>query len=493
MSSIIRSAGGKDLRPIGHLGMYEIRVASSRLSSALSYLRTAGSVELVEREGIALPMDTIPNDPYFPTGPGSQLGGEWGSYTTHAPAAWDLSTGSSSAVVAVIDSGIASGHPDLAGRLVAGYNVLDGTSNTDDTYGHGTEVAGVIAAATNNATGVAGYCWNCLLMPVKVYTDANGGTYANLATGMQWAVDHGARVLNISLGGTVQSSVLDDAVAYARNAGAVVIVAAGNSGCNCPTYPADSPGAIAVAASDQNDTLYSYSNFGSWVDVAAPGQNLTTWLTDPFTGQQYGYAPVGGTSMAAPVVAGIAGLLYSLVPKATGSQVEGWLSTTTSPVQGANSVGDGRVDAYNALLAAGGQPLPSPSPSPSPSSSPSPSPSPLPSPSPSPSQTPSPSPTPTPTPTPGLVTSTFNGAINTKNTSRTYSLAIGAGTANASLSFSKCGSLTLQLNDSIGNTVGTASGPSIVALFATVGAGSYTYVVSGVGKCNFSLTVTAPK
>src|SRR5439155_18457372 len=183
----------------------------------------------------------------------------------------------------------------------------------------------------------------------------------------------------------------------------VVVAAAGNSGRDGPTYPSASPGAIAVAASDQFDNLMTYSNFGSWVQVAAPTGDITTWLV--YNGQPYSYAPVGGTSISAPAVSGIVALMFSVDPAATPDQIKSALFSSVDPITGLTQGGSpvsvqyGRVNAYNALLALGtSAPPPSPSPSLTPGPSPSPSPSQSPSPSPSPSTSPSPNPAPSPSP-----------------------------------------------------------------------------------------------
>jgi thermitase len=165
-------------------------------------------------------------------------------------------------------------------------------------------------------------------MPVKI-TNSGSATYGDMASGIVWAADHGARVINVSYAGTSSSSTLDSAVAYAMNHGAIVVASAGNSGCNCPTYPASSPGAIAVAASDQRDGLETYSNWGPWVQVAAPAGDITTTLI--FNGVPYTYAPAGGTSISAPVVAGILRLMLSYDPTATPTQLKNALFSMLIP------------------------------------------------------------------------------------------------------------------------------------------------------------------
>jgi thermitase len=485
-----RSVDATEIGAIDELAIHILSVTDHAVDDVTKALERFTNVQYVEPDFVADAQDVIPNDPYFPwSGSGVIYGGQWGDGLTQAPKAWDLTTGSSNVIVAVVDSGIDAAHPDLAGRVIAGTSIIGGS--TVDTHGHGEEVAGVISTNTDNALGVAGYCWNCLLMPVKI-SGTGTATYSDLSSGIIWAANHGARVINVSYGGTSRSSTLDAAVQYATDHGAIVVASAGNSGCNCPNYPAASPGAVGVAASDQFDNLMTYSNYGSWVEVAAPTGDITTTLKDPKTGAPYGYAPIGGTSISAPVVSGILALMFSLDPSATPAAVEQTLFSTTDPITGVTQAGlpvsveYGRANAYSALLAMAGVATPSPTPLPSPSSSTSPTVSP------SPSAAPGPSPSPTVSASPTLVTTTFSGAVNRKNGSRTFSIAIGTGTADAALSFAKCRSLGLALKGSDGTVVGSSTGPSVVTLDTSVAGGSYAYTVSGTDQCSFTLTVTVP-
>src|SRR5262249_42594772 len=160
-------------------------------------------------------------------------------------------------------------------QLVAGYDVLNGSTDTSSGAGnHGTYVAGAAGLAADNGSGNAGYCPRCRVMPVQVGTDS-GATYGNMATGLIWAADHGARVANLSWAGTSASATLASAVAYARSKGVVVFAAAGNSNCDCPTYPAATPGVLGVAGVANSGSKAGDSNFGSWVAIAAPEGNMT--------------------------------------------------------------------------------------------------------------------------------------------------------------------------------------------------------------------------
>jgi subtilisin family serine protease len=495
LARTVHSQSGRVLQFIDALNVVEVRVPRSNLQGATRTLSSLASVETVEREGFAYASDVMPNDPYFPwTGSNVLSGGQWGHAVTHAPAAWGITKGSPNVTVAVVDTGIDDAHPDLNGQLVPGTSVIGGS--TIDTQGHGEYVAGVISANSNNGIGGAGYCWTCHVMPVKI-TNSTSATYGDLASGIVWATDHGARIINASYAGTTRSSTLDAAVSYAETRGALVVAAAGNAGCNCATYPAASPGAIGVAASDALDNLMNYSNFGTWVPVAAPTGDITTWLT--FNGQPYGYAPVGGTSISAPVVSGILALMLSWQPQATPAELKTALYASADPISGLTQSGApagvryGRVNAYQALLAVGATPSTDPSPSASPSPDPSPAPSQTVTPSPDPT-TVSPRPTasdpPAPSPVPSPQVFTFSGNLTRKSTSKSFAITLPASSVDAQLAFKRCTALALSMLDVSSRTIASKTGPSVVTLDGDVQAGSYTYQVRG-GMCGFTLTVTA--
>lgn len=230
-----------------------------------------------------------------------------------APAAWSSNQGSPDVRIAVVDSGIDLTHPDLAGKVVGTYDADTGLPGIDDTVGHGTFVAGVAAAATDNDIGVAGAGYDTSLLGVKV-ADADG-TIAidDEVAGIRWAADHGADIINLSLGGPDPSHLERQAIAYAQAKGAVVVAAAGNAGTNRRQYPAAYPGVLSVAATDPaTGTRPAFSSYGPWVAVAAPGVDI--YSTVPGAGSadfpQPGlYARGDGTSFAAPLVAGEAALI----------------------------------------------------------------------------------------------------------------------------------------------------------------------------------------
>ncbi|MDX6550654.1 MAG: thermitase, partial [Gaiellales bacterium] len=217
---------------------------------------------------------------------------EWGPVKVNAPRAWDTTTGSSATIVAVVDTGVDFGQPDLQGAFVSGYDTVNHDSDPTDDDGHGTYTAGIVGARSNNGIGVAGYCWACSIMPMKGLGTAGSGTLSDAANAVTWAADHGARVISMSWGTTSDSSTLSSAMAYAHSKGAVLVAAAGNYGTTAKVYPAAYPSVIGVAGTDTSDSLYSWSSYGSWVKVSAPGCNYTT-------GRNGWYGMFCGTSSAA--------------------------------------------------------------------------------------------------------------------------------------------------------------------------------------------------
>jgi subtilisin family serine protease len=344
----LENAGARPATSIQQLGIRVVTVASTRAREAAKTLRSSSRVEFVEDDSSFEPQDLMPSDPSFPTN-FPIAGGAWGWTKTRTTQAWEITRGDPSVLVAVLDTGLKTGGlTDFDGQVVPGWNVVSGSSNTSASAGnHGTYVAGVVGLGLDNALGNAGYCPGCRIMPVQIGSDS-GATLTNMAKGITWAVDHGARVLNLSWAGTSSSSTLTSAVSYARSRGAVVVAAAGNSNCNCATYPSATPGVLGVAGTTQADQKQNDSNYGAWVALAAPESNLTAW---PSINGAPGYAPVGGTSMAAPVVAAIAGLLFSAKPSLTGGEVEQALQSSAVPV--GFTVQHGSVDALAALAAVG--------------------------------------------------------------------------------------------------------------------------------------------
>ncbi|MFC2015690.1 S8 family serine peptidase [Chloroflexota bacterium] len=310
-----------------------------------------------------------PNDPNYDN--------QWAHGLIRSADAWDITTGSSSVTIAIIDTGIDEAHPDLAGKIVAGRDVVDGDNTPHDLNGHGTHVAGIAAAVTNNGIGIAGLDWQARIMPVRALDEEGYGTTAMIASGVNWAYQNGADILNLSLGGSSPDPVLEAAVSDARAAGSLVVASMGNcrtAGDGCPVanptmYPAAYGSTIAVAATGPSDSYASYSQYGSHCDIAAPGGDMG-YLHDPYgiystmptydvyLTVSYSYSKnydyLNGTSQAAPYVAGLAALVWAVDPSLTPSQVQGIIENTAvdlGPAGWDQNYGHGRIDARAALEA----------------------------------------------------------------------------------------------------------------------------------------------
>lgn len=373
-------ARGED-RSLG--ATFRVRLAAgSDLERVCAELAQTAEVEELEpnrwREA-----SVLPDDPGFAS--------QWGLVRIHCPEAWEVSRGQPGVVVAVVDSGIDLDHPELAPLLLPGLDVVDladtappaGTrfegdwlqrdDRPQDEVGHGTHVAGTIACVSNNGSGVTGINWLCSLLPVKVLTrivhnDASGrvraiGSAADIAAGIRWAVDHGAQIINLSLGGYSSTFVERDAVAYAVASGVVVVAAMGNDGSGTPAHPAACPGVIAVGATDPLDKRAPFSNFGSHLSLVAPGTDILSTAWKATHGLQ------SGTSMACPHVSGVAALVKAWNPSLNAEQIATILRETAEPLreQATDPIpndfhGFGLVNALAALQRASPKEVPRPDP-----------------------------------------------------------------------------------------------------------------------------------
>lgn len=255
-------------------------------------------VEFAEPNYSVSLLDTYPNDPELPK--------QYYLNNILAPQGWDYTTGSVAVTIAVIDTGIDLTHVDLASKLMPGYDFLENDTYPQDPNGHGTLVAGIAAAITNNGIGVAGVSWGAQIMPLRVLDAAGNGTNDNVAQAIIWATQHGARVINMSFGGTQQSEAVATAIEYALEQGVVLVAATGNQGASSVLYPAAYNGVVGVGATDSTNQLAYFSNTGEDVDVVAPGVSIYS----TYPGNRYNYS--SGTSMSAPMVSGFAALLASL-------------------------------------------------------------------------------------------------------------------------------------------------------------------------------------
>ena len=284
----------------------------------------------------------------------------WWLDSINAPAGWDITTGASDVLVAVIDSGVSPTQPDLVARLVPGYNAVDGSSDTRDIDGHGTHVAGIIAAQGGNAVGAAGVAMDVRILPVRVMNPDGSIDVANEIAGIYWAVDNGADVINLSLGAQDYVQLEREAIQYAYDRGVVVVAASGNE-FNKLSYPANYPETISVGALDAAGLPASFTSRLTRVDVAAPGESIFSPGWDPFYGDYWddvfysNFYPVSGTSFSAPMVAGAAALLKSIDRNMGVEQVRNYVRSTakdTGPPGLEAGTGAGELNVEGALRAA---------------------------------------------------------------------------------------------------------------------------------------------
>jgi thermitase len=326
--------GGQAVRKNSKLGIEVVKVTSGSVREMIQKYKQNPNVVYAEPNYYFHAL-WIPNDPAF----SSQ---QWGPQKIQAPQAWDVTRGSSAVKIAVVDTGVQDNHPDLQGKVINGWDFVQDDATPQDGNGHGTHVAGIAAAVTNNGEGIAGMAPDAKILAVRVLNNSGSGTLDDVAAGIQYAADQGAQVINLSLGGSSGTATLQNAVDYAWNKGSVVVAAAGNSSSSAPMYPAYYSNAIAVASTDSNDNKSSFSNYGSWVDVAAPGSSIYS------TYNRSRYATLSGTSMASPHVAGLAGLLAA--QGRNNVQIRAAIENTADKIAGTGTWWvHGRVNAYKAV------------------------------------------------------------------------------------------------------------------------------------------------
>ncbi|MEM2868641.1 MAG: S8 family serine peptidase [Candidatus Bathyarchaeia archaeon] len=335
--AVLASLGLHVVDYIPQIDIFVVSVSERLLFPTKIALLENPLIDFVEEDS-AIILSQVPNDLYYSS--------QWHLINIDAPSAWDISTGSSSVVIAVLDSGVDASHPDLASKLLQGWNFYDNSADTSDVYGHGTKVAGAAAAIANNGIGVAGVAWLCPILPVRV-TDTSGyTTYSLLSKGLVYAADRGAKVAVISFQIFSGSSLLS-AAKYFVDKGGVVVAAAGNTG-KYESY-SDNPYIISVGATTSSNSIASFSSYGPYVDLVAPGVSIYTTIK----GGSYG--AVSGTSFSAPIVAGIAALMFSVNPSLSPVDVERILESTAVDLGEPGYdvyYGWGRVNAYAALKAA---------------------------------------------------------------------------------------------------------------------------------------------
>lgn len=433
---VLRGAEARVDERLDELDAAVVAVPPREITRAKASLEASPHVEYVERDAIVRASAVIPNDSLWRT--------QWGLQLLDLPAVWQATTARSRVRVAVLDSGIDASHPDLAGVVEPGIDLVDRDDDATDQNGHGTAAAGVIAARGGNGIGGAGVCGACSLIPVRVLDRHGAGTTSMLAEGIVWAADRGAQVISMSLGSRTPTDSVRDAVAYAVSKGAILVASAGNAGTTFPYYPAADPGVVSVAATMPDDSLYEWSNRGPWVRLAAPGCNTAPGLGG-------GFVDFCGTSSAAPVVAGLAGVALADRPLAAPDTVQAALGAEAVPVP---QVARGRVNARGALAALGAPVRTEPQPVP-------------------------------------LAVRYVKGSLTQRTPVRRYPQPIGKGRLRVVVRGSA--PLSLTVLNARGRAVAAASGRRVLQVARALPAGSYRIAVRGRAGSRFTVAVTYPR
>jgi subtilisin family serine protease len=340
----IESSGGNILELIPSLSAIRVSVAYSMENAFVTAMKSKQGVRYVERNHIYKALYT-PNDPYWSY--------QWDMQIIQADLAWDIHKGSTSVIIAIIDTGIEYTHDDLSAHYVAlGYDWVNNDNDPMDDNGHGTHCAGIAAAVMDNNIGVAGVA-QVSIMAEKVLSADGSGTADDVAQGIVHAADAGAKVISISLGSYFSSKVVKDACQYAWNKGSILVGAAGNDNVRWRHYPAAYSTVIAVSATDQYDGKASYSNYGNWIELSAPGgdgEDYQDWILSTYLNNWYAWG--AGTSQAAPHVSGVAALVWSYESSLTNQELREHLRNTADDLGDPGKdiyYGYGRINAYRAL------------------------------------------------------------------------------------------------------------------------------------------------
>lgn len=335
---LLQTHGGKPTGKISGIDVHIFQLPENANEKAVAALLAHHPLlKFAEVDG-QLKLSNVTNDP--------DAVNEWHLGTIGASTAWNYANGSG-VTIAILDSGVDGTHPDLVANLVPGYNMVDNNTNTADVQGHGTMVAGTAAAVGNNGIGAAGVAYAANIMPMRVADSAGYAYYSAISSALTWAADHGAKVANISFAGVHASSSIISAANYLKGKGGVTVAAAGNSGVLDSTPSTDAM--ISVSATDGSDNRTSWSSFGPYVDVAAPGAGIFT------TTNGGGYGAPSGTSFSSPLTAGIIALMMSANPRLSPTQLANLLTSTArdlGDVGWDQYYGYGRVDAAAAVAAA---------------------------------------------------------------------------------------------------------------------------------------------
>ncbi|MEX2484321.1 MAG: S8 family serine peptidase [Brumimicrobium sp.] len=327
---------------------YQIRLRDKhQVDNVVRKLSEHSAIEYAELKELHY-STIVPNDPNY------SVANQWSLFQIEAEDAWDISTGDANVVVAVTDNAINVDHPDLTNKMVAGWDAADNDNDPRPCTGnngfHGSHVSGIVGAETDNSLGISSIGWDVSVMPVKI-GDCNNGALVAGYDGIEWAATNGADVINMSWGGGGSSQYGQNICNDAWNQGAILIAAAGNDNQSTQFYPAAYNNVVSVASTNDNDQKSSFSQYGTWIDISAPGSSILS------TDEGSGYQGTSGTSMASPLVAGLVGLIKSQASNATNTDIINCLYSGADNIDAQNGgyigeLGAGRINAYNSMVCA---------------------------------------------------------------------------------------------------------------------------------------------
>ncbi len=345
-AEVIAGNGGVETSSIPALRLHVIEVPTDQLSTTMQNYRDDPRVVSVE-ENKERKAEGDPSD--------TDYGSQWALPKIGWDQAFGTITPTGSSIVAILDTGVDSTHTELAGKLITCTSILNGSDCTSDPHGHGTWLAGIIAANTDNNNGIAGVGYDGVkIMPVTVLSAGGTGQDSDIIAGVIWAADNGADVILMGFSNPGFSQNLQDAIDYAWSKNVVIVAATGNDGVTTPTYPAGDRGVIGVSATDQSDNFVSFSNYGQDVFLAAPGINIPT--TNPMTSVDT-YVTISGTSASSAIVAGVAAFTKAVDPTLTNGVIVGRLARNADPAGTLDQIGNGRVNMARALADTGIEPI----------------------------------------------------------------------------------------------------------------------------------------
>ncbi len=364
MLDSLQVMGLKEIKKLDNLGVYVLSIPEGTDPEEISRaLESHPDILYAEPDYIAY-ATAKPNDKYFAyqyyllnegqeyyTGRRGKAGAD-----IKATDAWEREEGSQDVIIAIIDTGVYLQHEDLKEKIVPGYDFVNEDTDPSDDHWHGTHVAGIASASTNNGIGVAGVCWNAKIMPIKVLDSTGSGYYSWIAHGISWAVDRGVKVINLSLGGESSSTTLEEAINYAFSKGVVCVASAGNDRNTRVLYPAAYQNCIAVGATNPFDEDSGWHSKGPEIDVSAPGEWILSTFNPEYENLNYNYVYASGTSMATSIVSGLAGLIFSKNPSLSSKDLMNLIKYTADDVnslifRGVDEyLGYGRINARTAIL-----------------------------------------------------------------------------------------------------------------------------------------------